>query len=260
MKAIATSDLHGELPAITEEFDLLLIAGDICPVTDHRRERQFEWLCTEFVDWVNGLPFKNVFSRVVFCAGNHDFILESISKKKLNEIISKVNDGRLVYLDNEEYDFEVLEDDGTLNTYKIFGCPYCKVFGRWAFMRENLDKYYGAIPSGLDILITHDAPGVDVYGMITQGRYKGTDAGNKSLAQYIHDVKPICAFHGHIHSSPHEIRLIHGTFYGNVSLMDENYEPVFKPLFFSLTKRWDSENQRMVIGFSILNGYEKTSE
>lgn len=257
MKAIITSDLHGILPKIEKEFDLLIIGGDVCPVVDHSRQRQFNWLCYEFADWVRALPFKNADSRVVLIAGNHDFVLESIEKPKLNSILS-ASGGRLVYLDNEEYDFECMEEEG-LVTYRIFGCPYCKVFGNWAFMRENLDKYYSPIPEKLDILITHDAPGVDGYGVITQGWHKGVDAGNHLLADYIEKVKPTCAFHGHIHSSPHEIKLIKGTFYGNVSLVDENYDETYPPLEIELIKRTERDEwgtDKTVTSFRILNKTE----
>ena len=35
IKIQVTSDLHGYLPEITKEFDLLLICGDVCPAHDH---------------------------------------------------------------------------------------------------------------------------------------------------------------------------------------------------------------------------------
>ena len=59
------SDLHGFLPYILEEFDLLLIGGDVCPFHNHLRQYQHEWLTHEFRDWLGRLPFKDPFSRVV---------------------------------------------------------------------------------------------------------------------------------------------------------------------------------------------------
>lgn len=258
MKAIVTSDIHGNLPKIESEFDIFLIAGDICPVWNHSRKFQKEWIETEFSEWVNHLPFKDEFSRIVICAGNHDWVFEGTTKKKIREMFSNIKENKLVYLDNEEYDFECMEEEG-LVTYRIFGCPYCKVFGNWAFMRENLDKYYAPIPEKLDILITHDAPGIDGYGVISQGWYKGVDAGNHLLADYVGKVKPTCAFHGHIHSSPHEIRLIKGTFYGNVSLVDENYDETYPPLEIELIKRNEKDDwgtDKTVTSFRILNKTE----
>ena len=34
---------------------------------------------------------------------------------------------------HEEYEY--LSNEGKI--YKVFGTPYCKIFGNWAFMREK---------------------------------------------------------------------------------------------------------------------------
>ena len=238
MKTIIMSDLHGFLPAITEEFDLMLIGGDVCPKFNHLRNYQWQWLTHEFRDWIGRLPYKDPFSRVVMCAGNHDFVFEGIGKHKLERLLKAINPSdtqRLIYLDNEEYDFDCVEDTG-LETYRIFACPYCKPFGNWAFMRENLDKYYDFIPEGLDILLTHDAPKVDQYGIIREGRWSGTNAGNAVLAEHIKRAKPRYAFHGHIHSSIHALQEIDGVKYANVSVMNEEYEPFNLPLVLEIKK------------------------
>lgn len=227
MKIIVLSDLHGYLP-ILEDFDLLLIGGDVCPVNCHTRQYQEDWLKTDFADWINGLQYRDVFSRVVMIAGNHDMVLENISKKKKQEWLSTIKDNRLVYLDNEEYTFEYLETE--LKYVKIFGCPYCKKFGSWAFMRENLEKYYDPIPEDVDILITHDAADINNLGLIQMGWYKGENAGNKLLAEHVRRVKPEYYFCGHIHSGNHELTEVDGIKMANVSIMDENYHPTHKPL------------------------------
>src|SRR3954452_2707665 len=68
---VAVSDLHGTLPAIPP-CDLLLIAGDICPVTNHGVAFQAQWLHREFCDWLKKVPAR----KTVFIAGNHDFVFE----------------------------------------------------------------------------------------------------------------------------------------------------------------------------------------
>ena len=70
-KTIVFSDPHGNLPVINEEFDLMLIGGDICPAHDHYNYYQRMWLATDFVNWVNNLPFKDKASKVVFIGGHH---------------------------------------------------------------------------------------------------------------------------------------------------------------------------------------------
>ena len=72
MRIVVISDLHGHLPELPD-FDLLLIGGDVCPATNHNRYFQEDWLNGTFSTWINSLPYRNVFSRVVMIAGNHDF-------------------------------------------------------------------------------------------------------------------------------------------------------------------------------------------
>ena len=234
MKVIVTSDLHGTLPKIEESFDLLLLPGDLCPVWNHNRTYQWEWLTHEFTDWIKNLPFKSAFSRVVVCAGNHDLCLESISKKKIFEW-EKNTDNRLKYLENEAYNFDNLEGD-KYNVYTIYATPICKRFGSWAFMRDDLDKYYQGIPKNLDILISHDSPDINSLGMITEGPYKGENAGNAVLAKHIKEAKPKYFFSGHIHSGNHNFEKVDGIWMANVSIMNENYVPINNPLVFEYMK------------------------
>lgn len=72
MKVVATSDLHGFLPQIPP-CDLLLIAGDVCPVWNHRLPFQRKWLRETFTPWLESLPAR----KIVGVWGNHDSIAES---------------------------------------------------------------------------------------------------------------------------------------------------------------------------------------
>ena len=238
MKVIAMSDLHGILPVVDEKFDLMLLPGDICPVWNHRREFQYNWLLTDFVDWVKLLPFKNEYSKVIFCGGNHDLKLEGISKDEISKILDKA-EGRLVYLDNEEYIFEHHFDDGIIEC-RIFATPYCKQFGNWAFMRspEALERYYSFIPEGLDFLMSHDSPDFPPIGVITEGTYKGIHAGNPQLAKAILEKKPKWCVFGHIHSGTHNVQVLveEGINLTNVALLNEEYEPAYEKLVIEYQK------------------------
>ena len=83
MKVIAFSDHHGILPEIKTAFDLMFICGDICPVDNHYRDWQREWMENHFTTWVNNLPFNDAWSKVIFIAGNHSMRLESCKREDI---------------------------------------------------------------------------------------------------------------------------------------------------------------------------------
>jgi Icc-related predicted phosphoesterase len=137
MKIVLTADWHGTLPEIPQ-CDLLLIAGDVCPVSNHNRQFQAEWLRTEFADHLYEIDNRG--TAIVWTGGNHDFVLADSEK------IRKELPG--TFLDNEAR---------TVNGVKIWGSPLSPTFGNWAFMRDDrsLAAVWETIPSDTDILMTH---------------------------------------------------------------------------------------------------------
>ncbi len=225
MKICVTSDLHGNLPTI-EECEMLLICGDILPLKiqmNHRKSKK--WLLNEFKEWIKSQPVE----QTVFIAGNHDFYCESHEEDMKNLFNSEIK-----YLCNSHYDY--ISDEGKV--YRIFGTPYCKQFGLWAFMRDDdtLESYYRVMPGNCDIVISHDAPRLNELGCIRAegSRWYGTDAGNEVLAKAILSAKPKYAFCGHIHSGQHEVQNIQGVNMANVSLVDETYTANYKPLYLNI--------------------------
>jgi Icc-related predicted phosphoesterase len=238
MRIGVTSDLHGYLPEI-EPCDILCICGDICPTTNHSLEFQKSWLENEFFNWC-----KNLHTEIIFIAGNHDFIFQNEEYKKqlfpkieipkyTSERIIQSQKGILTsywpatYLENESITIHMDQ------TIKIFGTPYCKQFGNWAFMRDNktLDDKYSEIPDDVDILLSHDAPRLLDAGVILDSDDQ-FNAGNPILADYVLVRKPKYVFCGHIHSGNHNLQTVENTQIANVSLVDENYQPVNKVLYF----------------------------
>lgn len=63
---------------------------------------------------------------------------------KTSSILSNPTNGKLELLDNEET--SVISKDGKI--YSIWGTPYCKIFGNWAYMYEpeTLIKAYESMP------------------------------------------------------------------------------------------------------------------
>ena len=225
MKIQAISDQHGYLPEL-EKCDLLLIAGDILPLAYQASPINTEiWLNSKFIKWINDLQCQ----QVIAVLGNHDIaissnMLDNISKQTKNKIEFLFNNHTNVIINGE--------------TLLIWGSPWCKIFGTWAYMAtdDKLAEYYSSLPKGCDICLTHDAPAIGDIGVITQGSQKGVNAGNKVLAKIIKEKQPRISISGHIHSSNHKLEKKKGcnTLFATVSLIDEQYKPVCEPLIFEL--------------------------
>ena len=220
------SDLHGYLPEI-DKCDLVLICGDIVSLRSQRYPKSCKkWYTRVFQPWIDSLPCD----KVLFIPGNHEVGVEGHDDeyKKLFGPYKKAT-----ILIHEPYEY--LSDDGTF--YKIFGTPYCKVFGNWAYMRPNSDlkEKFSEIPEGLDILLTHDV----AYGYADQSLQDigyGTEEhfGTVELRDAILEKKPKYHFSGHIHTADHNLIMIGDTKHYNVSYIDEKYNPAFKPLYLDI--------------------------
>lgn len=231
-----TSDPHGKLPIIKDQFDLLLMAGDICPAHDHYWDYQINWFQHDFAKWVNSLPFKNEKSKIVIIPGNHDFFMERVEDVHI-KCFQITTNHRSIILRNQEYDYEYDTEKGK-KYLKIFGTPYCKIFYNWAFMLpdDKLKLAYSNIPDNCDILLTHDAPDINNLGLIQEGPYAGTNAGNKVLAEAIKEKKPKYCFCGHIHSGNHNLEKVNNTYMANVSYINERYKPSYDILKMKINK------------------------
>ena len=223
------SDLHGYLPSIEEieDHEITLICGDISPLSiqiNHKEMRK--WLINKFKPWCESLPSNKVY----FIAGNHDFWFER-NDLTAHQIFSSHDKVR--YLKNEYVDYISTQD---AKVYRIFGTPYCHIFGNWAFMRseEILAKKFSQIPGNVDILLSHDAPygtsDVCFEGWAADGRHKGCP----ELRDAIIASKPKYNFHGHLHSANHGEELLGETKVYNTSILNEQYDLVYEPLIIRL--------------------------
>lgn len=221
MKVCALSDLHGNLPKI-EPCELVLICGDLVSLEAQMSfDKCKSWYENEFTNWVDNLPCE----KVLFIPGNHECGVEGneTTYKRMFPHYSKAT-----ILFNESYGY--LDREG--NDYTIFGSPYCKIFGNWAYMRddEGLRRLYSKIPIGIDILITHDAP----YGCsdvcLQNLKWVPKDhLGNEPLRDCIIEKRPKYVFHGHLHTSNREFETLEKSKVINCSIVNEQYKPVFKP-------------------------------
>lgn len=238
-KFIALSDLHGVLPEIKEQADIMLIAGDIMPLKSQRDMEESEvWFKEDFLPWADSLPVK----YVILVGGNHDFWLER-QPEKVRELVEGT---KVEYLENEYRLFVFKGGD----IYAIFGTPLCKPFGHWAFMKsydeqrkvlaefmedtkEKLCKE-NELPHLSTILLTHDAPYgcSDILLDQTCPWYTTDHLGNEVLRELVEGMKPDVHIHGHLHSTNHGVEKIGETCVYNVSLLGEDYKEQYQPLTF----------------------------
>lgn len=223
MKICAISDLHGYLPKI-KECDYLFIAGDIVPLDiQHNYKQSIDWLGYDFKDWILDLPCKKVY----LVPGNHDFICEWSST--FMELLSLATNNKLVYMSNA-----TLHND----QLSILGTPLCHKFGNWAFMHDDdtLRLYYNMLDLKASIYITHDTPAIGDLDLLPPSRWskEPIHAGNKLLAEIIKEYKPRYVFCGHLHTCKDKHIKIGNTDIYNVSLLDNDYNVKYEPLYLDI--------------------------
>lgn len=229
MTVTAISDIHGHLIKI-DPCDILLICGDVSPLEIQKDYTQMiSWLFKDFRKWIEEMPCD----RVIMTPGNHDYLFQKICKEYgITELF-----GKLYILVDAEFNHYDSNDD---KWYKIYGTPQCKQFGNWPYMPGNsrLDDFYSKIPEDVDILISHDSPQIGQVGNILEDKNSfypfGRPAGNIDLTNACYHKLPKYVLSGHVHSGDHELKEYSDMKFANVSLLDESYNVVYKPLTFTL--------------------------
>ena len=205
--------MHGQMDEVqVPECDLLIIAGDICPTTNHEAAWQANWLKDHFASWLSSVPAKNI----VGIAGNHDFVFQ-YAKKWTIELSWH-------YLYNDS-----VEIDGI----KIWGSPWSPHFGyNWAFNfptgnagKTRAALLYQTIPLDTDIVITHGPP--KGYGDYVH--WDGSLAGCPILLSRMYEIQPKLHVFGHIHGGTGVYQSADIKFI-NASVLSENYELTKNPI------------------------------
>jgi Icc-related predicted phosphoesterase len=209
MKIVALSDQHGYLPDDLPACDLLLLAGDLTPITNHGPAFQADWLDGEFRRWLKRQPAR----KIIGIAGNHDFVFQVQP-----HLVPK--DLPWTYLQDQGVEWEGL---------KIWGTPWQPWFFDWAFNGhpEELRQKWALIPDDTDILVVHGPP----YGYgdgVPLGGDRVRHTGCPHLLQRIKDIEPMFALFGHIHEGRGEWQLGR-TRLANVTLLDERYNVCYPP-------------------------------
>jgi hypothetical protein len=209
MRVAALADLHGRLDGVVvPPCDLVVIAGDLAPYAWKEAPKQVPWLNLVFAPWLEQVAAA-AGAPVVGIAGNRDFawwwdrrIFERLPWTFLND------------------------SEATLAGARIFGSPWCPrrrarpkadepqppspplpvaaEVPHWpprgrggVFMADGEDELsarFGAIPDGIDVLITHSPP--HGHGDLTS---IGDRVGSSALTAAIVRTQPALAAFGHIH-------------------------------------------------------------
>lgn len=165
------ADTHQLHRSITiPECDLLIHCGDFCNFLSDEQAT-----LSDADQWFGEVPAK----QVVCIGGNHDSILEKGDFKFTNAIY--------------------LEDSAiTIAGLKIYGAPWCPNLMGFAFYGSEvkLQQKWSAIPSDVDILVTHSPP----LGILDDSS-RIVGLGCSMLREQLERISPKYHFFGHIHAS-----------------------------------------------------------
>jgi Icc-related predicted phosphoesterase len=216
MRLALTSDLHGQLPDIPP-CDALLIAGDVCPISNHDPHFQADWLRRQFVPWLSNTPAR----QRIFIAGNHDFVFAS----------------EPALLSGIDWPGVYLQDSGTVwEGVQFWGSPWANELPGWPFTAPERDLQYrwDFIPDDTNVLLVHGpAHGV---GDVVIGSQSGDElhVGSRTLDRTLDRLKDLrLVVFGHIHEGAGWYRR-EGVPMLNASMMDVHYYPVHPVRTFDL--------------------------
>lgn len=219
MKIIALSDQHGNLEAINDSCDVVVIAGDWSPLYCQQDcVSVLSWWDRRYLPWMKTLKTDHV----VIIPGNHDFAcMYKFFRDELYEILK-----RHKMIDKVHY---LCHDSVIIDGFKFYGNPNSESPNGWAFSMPYNQTY--EFDEDTDILVTHQPPRFGNVGFVKQfNRELGSvDLRNEIL---ISNIKlNIC---GHIHTGDHNLNQIvlnNGStaYIKNVSILDEDYRVAYEP-------------------------------
>ncbi|KAI0160033.1 Metallo-dependent phosphatase [Hypoxylon sp. FL1284] len=197
---VCISDTHNctvKLP----KGDVLIHCGDLT------NQGGFSELSKQ-VSWLEKADFE---CKLVI-AGNHDLTLDTEFFEQYGNYFHNntpqnpadcqsllTRSTSLTYLQHESRIVKLTSLSGPRTTFRVFGSPYVRDCGRWAFQYERTDEAAGRIwrdiPLDTDILITHGPARTHRDGS------HGGAAGCEILREAMWRVRPRIALCGHSHDA-----------------------------------------------------------
>ena len=186
MKILAVSDLHFGLSQFdwvvqqADRYDAIIIAGDLLDIAGHL---DLDSQITVVVRYLRAISGK---TRLLVCSGNHDGDEKNEAQEYVARWLQRVRATGLVV------------DGGSLELggVRISVCPWWDGPASQEAMKNFLRaESAGAVEHRLWV---HHAPPNGV-GVSWTGK---EDAGDASLVEMIHELRPDFVFSGHIHNSP----------------------------------------------------------
>ncbi|KAG6360064.1 hypothetical protein INS49_011120 [Diaporthe citri] len=170
---VCVSDTHNsqaELP----DGDVLIHAGDLT------KNGTLEELQAA-LDWLKAQPH----AHKIVVAGNHDTILDPARDPGDERV--RLDWGDITYLCNESATVQCSNGRKLL----VFGSPLSPRYGNWAFQYPRPeDVWAGALPDGVDILVTHCPP---------RAHLDLLSLGCSHLLREIWRARPRLHVFGHVH-------------------------------------------------------------
>jgi Icc-related predicted phosphoesterase len=207
LKICAISDVHGRHDSVVvPECDLLISAGDYSFRGQDQEVKSFH-------EWLNKQPAKYIIS----VQGNHELGVQA--NFQWAKRIAEEACPRVIFIEEG-----LVEIEG-INIWCSSTTPY---FHNWAYNKfrgDEIKESWDRIPNDIKVLVTHGPP----YGIL-DSTPSGEKVGCEELWKRIVQI-PTLQMHifGHIHCSYGEYHF-NGVSYYNVSICDERYKAVNKPV------------------------------
>lgn len=224
-KIYAISDIHdAEYRKMgMSKFGTVLLAGDFANKgsTSHSGQRDMATAVKQGTQWMDEVfkPFceKHPNQKFVVIAGNHDHFLGDPSADNIQW------PSNVTYLKDSETN---------VNGLRVYGTPWCEkrkggsktasMESPWARQPFEIDdaaikEKFDKIPEGLDVLVVHQPPKVDV-GNPNDPMQK---YGSQALTDAIKRAKPKLVICGHLHDADHRPFKIGDTVVMNASFVGD---------------------------------------